>query len=66
MTSEFRKLEPQTLAEALRRMAVGETVEAPDGYSVATVRKTCTELIQAGYLFQTSQRTGTQTITRLK
>lgn len=63
---ELKKLEPKTLAESLREMAVGETVIAPDGYAISTVKKACSELASEGYLYQTSQRTGTQTITRLK
>lgn len=41
-TMKLKKLKPQSLGEALRDMAVGETCVAPDGYTVQTVRKTCT------------------------
>lgn len=63
---ELKKLEPKTLAETLREMKVGETALAPDGYAITTVKKACCELTAEGLLFQTSMRTGTQTITRLK
>lgn len=63
---EIKKLATASLADALRAMKVGETCYAPDGYSPASVRKTCAELKSEGYLFQTSMRTEEQTITRLK
>lgn len=57
-------LHTATLSQALRAMAVGETRYAPEGYTPATVRKTCSELKTKGYIFTTSSRTGRQTITR--
>lgn len=63
---ELKKLKTASLADALKEMNVGETCIAPDGYAPATVIKTCSELKDKGYLFQTSQRAGVQIITRLK
>lgn len=63
---EIKKLKTASLADALAEMQVGESCLAPDGYSPKTVIKTCVELRQKGYLFQTSQRAGVQTVTRLK
>ena len=63
---EFRKLIAQSLSEALMGMQIGETCIAPDGYTPATVIKTCCELQGKGALFSTSTRTGVQTVTRLK
>ncbi len=57
-------LHTATLSQALRSMAVGETCYAPEGYSPATIKKTCSELKTKGYIFTTSARTGRQTITR--
>lgn len=62
----IKKLETATLDEALVAMAVGETCIAPDGYTVRTVRRACSDLKKRGYLFQTTMRSGEQTITRLK
>lgn len=47
-----------TLSQALRTMSVGETCYAPEGYSPATIKKTCSELKAKGYTFTTSARTG--------
>ena len=63
---EIKKLKTASLADALKEMNVGQTCIAPDGYAPATVIKTCSELRDKGYLFQTSQRAGVQIITRLK
>lgn len=63
---ELKKLKTQSLCDALREMKVGETCIAPDGCSVAHVKRTCSELKAEGYLFATSQRAGVQTVTRLK
>lgn len=63
---EIKKLHTASLSEALASMQVGETCLAPDGYAPVSVRKTCAEMKSKGYLFQTSCRTGGQTITRLK
>lgn len=63
---ELKKLKTASLADALKEMNVGETCISPDGYAPATVIKTCSELKDKGYLFQTSQRAGVQIITRLK
>lgn len=63
---ELKKLKTQSLNDALREMNIGETCIAPDEVSVAHVKRTCSELKSEGYLFATSQRTGVQTITRLK
>jgi len=63
---EIKKLKTASLADALKGMTVGETCVAPDGYQPKTVTKTCVELKEQGYLFQTSTRAGVQTITRLK
>lgn len=61
----LKKLVTATLADALKAMKVGETCVAPDGYTVPSVRKTCADLRELGYMFQTSCKTGVQTITRL-
>lgn len=63
---EIKKLKTASLADALAEMQVGEICLAPDGYSPKTVVKTCVEMKSKGFLFQTSQRAGVQTITRLK
>lgn len=63
---EIKKLKTASLADALKDMTVGETCVAPDGYQPRTVTKTCVELRAHGYMFQTSTRSGMQTITRLK
>ena len=63
---KLKKLKPQSLGEALRDMAVGETCVAPDGYTVQTVRKTVHDINATGkYVFISSLRSGVQTITRL-
>ena len=62
----IKKLRTASLADALAEMQVGESCLAPDGYTPKTVIKTCVEMKDRGYLFQTSQRSGTQTVTRLK
>lgn len=65
-TMELKKLKPQSLGEALRDMAVGETCVAPDGYTVQTVRKAVHDINATGkYVFISSLRSGVQTITRL-
>lgn len=63
---EIKKLKTASLADALKDMTIGETCVAPDGYQPKSVTKTCVELKEQGYLFQTSTRSGVQTITRLK
>ncbi len=63
---ELKRLKTSSLADALKEMRVGETCLAPDECTPKYVTKTCCELKEEGYLFQTSTRTGTQTITRLK
>lgn len=63
---DLKILKTATLSDALSGMKVGETAIAPAGYKPETVRKTCTEMKDRGYLFQTSTRAGVQTITRLK
>lgn len=63
---ELKKLIVGSLADALRKMTVGETCIAPDECKSTTVIKTCACLKNEGYLFQTSKRTGVQTVTRLK
>lgn len=63
---EIKKLKTASLADALTDMTIGETCVAPDGYQPKSVTKTCVELKEQGYLFQTSTRSGVQTITRLK
>lgn len=63
---EIKKLKTATLADALSEMQVGESRLAPDGYAPNTVIKTCVEMKEKGYIFQTSRRSGVQTITRLK
>ncbi|MCM1079125.1 MAG: hypothetical protein NC344_05795 [Bacteroidales bacterium] len=63
---DIKLLKTATLAEALSEMSLGETAIAPKGYKPETVRKTCTELKNKGYLFSTTMRAGVQTITRLK
>lgn len=63
---EIEKLHTATLAEALASMNVGETRLAPDSYTPEYVRKICAEMKNKGFVFQTSCRTGVQTVTRLK
>lgn len=63
---EFRKLQTQSLPDALTAMTVGETCIAPDNCARDYVRKACTELKGKGYLFVTSTKSGVQTVTRLK
>lgn len=63
---EIKKLKTASLADALMEMNVGETCIAPDGYAPQTVIKTCCELKEKNYLFQTSRRAGVQIVTRLK
>lgn len=63
---DIKILKTATLSDALTDMKVGETAIAPTGYKPETVRKTCTDLKDKGFLFTTTMRTGVQTITRLK
>lgn len=63
---EFKKLKTQSLPDALKEMKVGETCLAPDECTPRYVTRMCSELKEEGYLFQTSTKTGAQTITRLK
>lgn len=63
---ELKKLKTQSLPDALKLMSIGETCIAPDECAPAYVKRACSELKIQGYLFQTSTRTGVQTITRLK
>lgn len=63
---ELRKLKTSSLADALMEMNVGETCIAPDECLPAYVKRMCSELKNKGYLYLTSTKTGTQTITRLK
>lgn len=62
----MRKLTTSTLAEALKGMKPGEICEAPDGYTIGSVRVQCAILNREGYTFQTSTRGETVTVTRLK
>lgn len=62
----IEKLITATLGDAMKAMAVGETRQAPDGYQVNAVRVEVAKLNKQGYLFQTSTRSGVQTITRFK
>lgn len=62
----FKKLQTASLSDALKSMSVGETCISPDGYSPKTVIKTCCELKDCGFLFNTTQKEGQQFITRLK
>jgi hypothetical protein len=64
--TELRKLIAKSLPNALKEMRVGETCIAPDGYTQKSVTKTCVELKAKGYIFNTSTRTGVQTVTRLR
>lgn len=66
MIKELKKLQTATLAEALMQMSVGETCIAPDGYAPKSVIRTCAELKSQGYIYQTTQRTGQQLITRIQ
>ena len=63
---ELKTLKTASLSDALAAMNVGETAIAPDGYKPRTVRKTCSELKEKGFLFTTTMRAGIQTVTRLK
>ena len=62
----FKKLQTASLSDALKNMSIGETCISPDGYSPKTVIKTCSELKDDGFLFNTTQKEGMQFITRLK
>lgn len=63
---EIKKLKVGSLYDALREMKVGEIRLKPDGRSMYTVKKTCSELKSEGYLFATTTKSGMQTIIRLK
>ena len=63
---DIKILKTATLSEALTDMKIGETAIAPVGYKPKTVVKTCSELKEKGFLFNTSMRGGMQTVTRLK
>lgn len=63
---KLKKLKTSSLADALKGMEIGETCLSPDECTPKTVIKTCAELKSQGYIFQTSTRTGVQTVTRLK
>lgn len=63
---EIKKLKTQSLPAALMAMNVGETCVAPDECTPAYVKRACTSLKEKGYLFATTQKSGVQTITRLK
>lgn len=62
----MKKLITQSLSDALKGMSVGETRISPDECTPAYVKKACSELKKKGYLFSTSTKGGTQTVTRLK
>lgn len=66
MNKGLKKLQCASLSDALAAMEVGETCIAPDGYSPKTVIKTCVEMKVKGYIYQTTQRTGQQLITRIQ
>ena len=61
-----KKLVTQSLPEALRCMAIGETCIAPDNSSPSYVKKACSILKRDGYHFSTSTCNGIQKITRLQ
>lgn len=63
---DIKTLKTATLSDALAEMKIGETAIAPAGYTLKTVRKTCSELKEKGFLFATTTRAGVQTVTRLK
>lgn len=63
---EIKTLKTASLSDALVGMSIGETAIAPAGYRIETVRKTCSELKEKGYLFTTATRAGMQIVTRLK
>ena len=63
---ELKKLIIQSLPEALKRMALGETRVAPGDVKPAYLRKTCSELKEKGYVFLTSMKSGEMTVTRIK
>lgn len=62
----IKKLETQSLQKALCNMAIGETCTAPEGYTVRSIRKTCSVLKKKGFLFSTTTKMGFPTITRLQ
>lgn len=66
MIRELKKLQTATLSDALREMRVGETCIAPDGYSAKTIKSSCARLKADGFIYQTTQRTGQQLITRIQ
>lgn len=63
---EFKKLKTQSLFDALKSMAVGETCIAPDECRTNYVKRACSSLKESGYVFITSTKSGERTITRLK
>lgn len=62
----IKRLETLTLADALKRMDVGEVRMAPEGYSPVTVIRICCELKREGFKFRTSRRMGEQLILRVR
>lgn len=63
---ELKKLITQSLPDALKAMAIGETRIAPDECTPAYVKRACCGLKDEGFLFTTSRKSGVQTITRLR
>lgn len=61
----IRKLMTASLKEALLSMRVGEVCEAPDGYTIYTIRKECSVLNGEGYRFKSNVYGGVKTVTRL-
>lgn len=62
----IKTLKTASLEDAMIAMNIGETAYAPEGYTPESVRVTCAKLNSKGYIFTSSIRTGTQTITRLQ
>lgn len=64
---EFRKLRIASLPDNLREMQLGETVTVPEGYSVNSVKAAISRFEKkTGRVYISSNKTGKQTITRLK
>lgn len=56
----------QSLPQALRKMAVGETCYAPESFSAQSVRVKCSEMKVEGMTFSTTTHNGRMLITRIK
>ena len=62
---KIETLTVQSLPQALRKMAVGETCYAPEDFSNQSVRVKCSEMKSEGMVFSTSTHNGRTLITRI-